>query len=375
MGVGGAMSRTSVNSSCRVKSPLSGLVTTAVILVCIYELVGTLYWIPKATLAGIIICAVWPLIYPPSAFYRFWKTSLADFISSMLSFWLTLFYSSEYGIFVPVAFNIAYIILRQTFTGISSSSSSTPSPSELSRTVLDSQMADISSTTTTMPQDVQVFHFNESIYFPNSHRLTAHILETIQTHHAPDHGGPHAPERERARDRPSWSVSAAQRLRRLRRAAGIADPEALPPIGLVVLDFGRVSHVDATAVYHLRTMVWEVRRYGGGGVEVRFVGMAPRVRDRFVRAGWGVVDAADAGVGAGARDAGGSCSPPFGGKEEQEEQEEDDGDGALRTRLFGSVAEAVVAPRSRGSCSEQEDVGKSDAVDVAKPGITYTEDV
>lgn len=62
MGVGGAMSRTSVNSSCKVKSPLSGVVTTAVILVCIYELVGTLYWIPKATLAGIIICAVWPLI-------------------------------------------------------------------------------------------------------------------------------------------------------------------------------------------------------------------------------------------------------------------------------------------------------------------------
>lgn len=62
MGVGGAMSRTSVNSSCKVKSPLSGVVTTAVILVCIYFLVGTLYWIPKATLAGIIICAVWPLI-------------------------------------------------------------------------------------------------------------------------------------------------------------------------------------------------------------------------------------------------------------------------------------------------------------------------
>lgn len=62
MGVGGAMSRTSVNSSCKVKSPLTGFVTTAIILICIYFLVGTLYWIPKATLAGIIICAVWPLI-------------------------------------------------------------------------------------------------------------------------------------------------------------------------------------------------------------------------------------------------------------------------------------------------------------------------
>lgn len=99
------MSRTSVNSSCKVKSPLSGFVTTAIILVSIYKLVGLLYWIPKAALAAIIICAVWPLIYPPSTFYRFWKTSLADFITSMLAFWITLFYSTEFGIFIPVAFN------------------------------------------------------------------------------------------------------------------------------------------------------------------------------------------------------------------------------------------------------------------------------
>lgn len=33
MGVGGAMSRTSVNSMCNVRSPLSGLVTTAVVLI------------------------------------------------------------------------------------------------------------------------------------------------------------------------------------------------------------------------------------------------------------------------------------------------------------------------------------------------------
>lgn len=66
---------------------------------------GLLYWIPKSALAAIIICAVWPLIYPPSTFYRFWKTSLADFITSMLAFWITLFYSTEFGIFIPVAFN------------------------------------------------------------------------------------------------------------------------------------------------------------------------------------------------------------------------------------------------------------------------------
>ncbi|ROV93191.1 hypothetical protein VMCG_08725 [Cytospora schulzeri] len=343
MGVGGAMSRTSVNSSCKVKSPLSGFITTAVILVCIYELVGTLYWIPKATLAGIIICAVWPLIYPPSAFYRFWKTSLADFISSMLSFWLTLFYSSEFGIFIPVAFNIAYIILRQTFTSITASSS--PARSELA-SVLDSQrdlppshMAD------SMMQDVHVFRFNESFFFPNSHRLTSRILESIQTHHAPIYSGSHGTERER-----NWSVSAENRVKRLRKLAGVTKIKTLPPIGLVVLDFGRVNHIDTTAVHHLRILVWEIHKYGGKGVEIRFVGMTPYVRDRFERAGWKVVDASD---------------PPAASGEDEAQQ----------TRLYRSVAEAVMAPRWRETYSDQEGLEKSDVVGAAKPTTTYTEDV
>ena len=58
MGVGGAMSRTAVNSSCNVRSPLSGFITSAVVLVSIFELMGVLYWIPKATLAAIVITAV-----------------------------------------------------------------------------------------------------------------------------------------------------------------------------------------------------------------------------------------------------------------------------------------------------------------------------
>lgn len=62
MGVGGAMSRTSVNSGCKVRSPLCGTITTAVVLISIYELTGALYWIPKAVLAAIVITAIWPLI-------------------------------------------------------------------------------------------------------------------------------------------------------------------------------------------------------------------------------------------------------------------------------------------------------------------------
>lgn len=350
MGVGGAMSRTSVNSSCNVKSPLSGLITTAVILVCIYELVGTLYWIPKATLAAIIICAVWPLIYPPSAFYRFWKTSLADFISAMLAFWLSLFYSTEFGIFIPVAFNIVYNILRQTFTSLTASHP--PPRSELAASLDAARGLPPTHIADTLLRDVHVFRFNESFFFPNSHRLCGRLLDAVQTHHAPVYDGSHGPEAER-----SWSVVAEKRLGRLRRAAGVTDPSTLPPIGLVVLDFGRVNHIDTTAVSHLKTLVGEVRRYGGLGVEFRFVDMTPYVRSRFDRAGWPILDA--------------SGPIAVSGEEEEEEEEGED----KSTRLYNSVAEAIMAPRQSDSLSEQEELEKTDTAKSGKPITTYTEEV
>ncbi|POS70686.1 sulfate permease [Diaporthe helianthi] len=342
MGVGGAMSRTSVNSSCKVKSPLSGFVTTAIILVSVYKLVGLLYWIPKSALAAIIICAVWPLIYPPSTFYRFWKTSLADFITSMLAFWITLFYSTEFGIFIPVAFNIVYLILRQTFASITASA--VPPRSELASSLDAARGLPPSHVADQMMLDVHVFRFNESFFFPNSHRLTARILDSVQTHHGPIYNGSEGPEKER-----NWSVVAEKRINRLRIAAGVTDPSALPPIGLVVLDFGRVNHIDTTAVTHLKTLTAEIYKYGGKGVEFRFVDMSPYVRERFERAGWRIVQG----------------SVPLSLSEADE---------AKQTRLFNSVADAVMAPRTRDQYFEEQYLEKSDTVNTLKPTASYMED-
>ena len=50
MAVGGAASRTAVNSESGVKSPLSGIFTSGAVLLSIFFLTGALFWIPKATL-------------------------------------------------------------------------------------------------------------------------------------------------------------------------------------------------------------------------------------------------------------------------------------------------------------------------------------
>jgi sodium-independent sulfate anion transporter 11 len=58
MPVGGAMSRTAVNSDCNVKSPLSGVVTAGFILLTLYVLSPALYWLPMPTLAAIVVSFV-----------------------------------------------------------------------------------------------------------------------------------------------------------------------------------------------------------------------------------------------------------------------------------------------------------------------------
>ena len=320
MGVGGAMSRTAVNSACNVKSPLGGLVTTAIVLISIFKLVGTLYWIPKATLAAIIICAVWPLISPPQVFYRYWKSSLADFISSMIAFWVTLFVSSEIGIAASVGFNIVYIVLRQVFTRMSSIGAGPSQQSELAASIEESRRGIPSGG---VPADAHVFRLGESLFFANAYAVHTAVLDVVKTHHAPAHGGAHGSEAER-----NWSVVGEQRVARLRRRAGVSDAAGLHPIGLVVLDFGRANHVDTTAVTHLRSMAAELRKYGGDEVEIRFVGMSPYVRERFERMGWHIVDASAMSSL--------SSSGDDGAQQQQQQQ---------ATKLFPDIASAVAAPR------------------------------
>jgi sodium-independent sulfate anion transporter 11 len=274
IGVGGAMSRTAVNSACHVRSPLSGFVTTAVVLVSIFKLVGTLYWIPKATLAAIVITAVFPLISSPSTFYRYWRTSLADFISSMIAFWVSLFVSTSIGIGSSVGFNVAYVLLRQVFAQVSTIQVD-------SQSELEAALDEACNLPSSIPGDTRVFRFNESVFFPNAYRAKTSIIEAIKTHHAPVFSSAESQEAER-----NWSVSREERLAKLRRQAGIHASSSLPPIRLVVLDFRKVSHIDTTACTHLKVLLSEIRAYGGPDVLVRFAGMSNYVRQRFERAGW-----------------------------------------------------------------------------------------
>ena len=58
MPVTGSFTRTAVNNASGVRTPLGGLVTGCLVLAALAFLTQTFYFIPKATLAAIIIAAM-----------------------------------------------------------------------------------------------------------------------------------------------------------------------------------------------------------------------------------------------------------------------------------------------------------------------------
>jgi sodium-independent sulfate anion transporter 11 len=267
MPVGGAMSRTAVNSDSGVKSPTYGLVAGGVVILSIYKLSPALFWIPKATLAAIIVTAVWHILVPLRVFYSYWKTSLVDFISAMLAFWLTLFVSSEVGIGAAVGFGIAYHLVFAAFHRVRRITSMSPQPSSLERPI---------------PLDTQVFAVEQSMLFYNAYRIKSQCLDAIQTYNSGDVQTLETAAKER-----NWSVAGEKRATRLRTKAEILDEPV--QVRTVVLDVSKMHNIDTTGLVALKDLREDIERFGGKGTRMCFVGVNERVQERFARFGWGLV--------------------------------------------------------------------------------------
>ncbi|KAF1846482.1 sulfate permease [Cucurbitaria berberidis CBS 394.84] len=275
MAVGGAMSRTAVNSDAGVKSPAYGLIAGGVVILSIFKLSPALFWIPKATLAAIIVTAVWHIVVPLRVFYGYWRTSLVDFITSMLAFWLTLFQSSEIGIGAAVGFNIAYQLVFKAFHRVRRV------------TTIDIQSNTLPAGVQTIPLDTQVFRIHQSILFYNAYRIKNQCLDAVQTYNSGDVQTLEAQHANR-----NWSVAGDRRASRLRTKAEILEEPV--QIRAVILDMTCVYNIDTTGLSALKDLKADVEKFGGKNTQLRLVGLQDRVRERFARFGWAVQDASDA---------------------------------------------------------------------------------
>lgn len=99
--VTGSFGRTAVNSQTGVCTPAGGIVTSAIVLLSLAYLMPAFYYIPKASLAAVIICAVAPMVdyHIVGNMWRIRKLDLLPFaVTFLMSFWQV-----QYGIIGGVA--------------------------------------------------------------------------------------------------------------------------------------------------------------------------------------------------------------------------------------------------------------------------------
>ncbi|XP_017471285.1 PREDICTED: sodium-independent sulfate anion transporter-like [Rhagoletis zephyria] len=111
MPVTGSFTRTAVNNASGVKTPLGGAVTGAMVLMALAFLTQTFYYIPKATLASVIIAAMISLV-ELKKIPDIWKSKRLDIFPFITTFFTCLFWSLEYGIICGVVANISFILYR-----------------------------------------------------------------------------------------------------------------------------------------------------------------------------------------------------------------------------------------------------------------------
>ncbi|KAJ8667345.1 hypothetical protein QAD02_009007 [Eretmocerus hayati] len=109
MPVTGSFSRSAVNHASGVKTPMGGLYTGLLIILALTLLTPYFYFIPKASLAAVIICAVIYMI-EYEVVKLMWKSSKKDLIPTFATFILCLIIGVEYGIVAGVGINLIFLL-------------------------------------------------------------------------------------------------------------------------------------------------------------------------------------------------------------------------------------------------------------------------
>jgi len=104
-----SLSRAAVNSASGVRTPMNGLYTGALVILCLAFLMPYCAFIPKATLASVIMTAVLfsvdhHIVAP------MWRASKLDLLPGFVSFIVGLFYELEMGIFFGMGVHIVIVL-------------------------------------------------------------------------------------------------------------------------------------------------------------------------------------------------------------------------------------------------------------------------
>ncbi|XP_003400635.1 sodium-independent sulfate anion transporter-like [Bombus affinis] len=109
MPVTGSFSRSAVNDASGVRTPLGGIYTGILVILALSLFTPYFYYIPRATLSSVIVCAVIFMV-EVKMIRPIWKCSKRDLIPTFTTFFACLFAGVELGILIGVAIDLAILI-------------------------------------------------------------------------------------------------------------------------------------------------------------------------------------------------------------------------------------------------------------------------
>lgn len=273
----GSFSRTAIKAKSGVRTPLAGVITAVVVLLAIYALPALFYYIPKSSLAAVIIHAVGDLVTPPSTTYQFWRVSPIDAIIFLMGVIVIIFTTIEIGIYCTICVSLAVLLFRIAkargeFLGhvqvhsvvgdhplnegmdLSKLHYESNSPRSI---YLPNTHADGSNPHVKIQQPspgIFIYRLSDGFNYPNANHYTdslvKHIFKTTRQTNPNTLGS--------LGDRP-WNDPAPTNAQSKEQEALALSP--LPTLRAVILDFCSVNNVDVTCVQNLIDVRNQLDRY------------------------------------------------------------------------------------------------------------------
>lgn len=226
--VTGGFSRSAVNYEAGARTGLASILTAGLVFITLLAFTGLFHYLPNASLAAIVMVAVYGLIDLETPRHLFHLKRI-DGWTLVLTFLATLIIGIMQGLVIGVVFSLLVVVWRSAY----------PHIARLGYLTRERVFRNVERypETQTFP-GTSIVRVDASLHFANAAFLDEHVHRLIG---------------------------------------------ATPGLRSIILDFGAVNDVDAVAVDTLETLIEEAEALG---VETHIAGMKGPVRDVTDRAGW-----------------------------------------------------------------------------------------
>ena len=169
--VTGGFSRSLVNFTAGAVTPLASIITAVLVAIAVLLFTPLLYYLPKATLAAIIVVAVASLI-DWKTFRHAWIYNKADAASLLATFFAVLTIGVELGIVVGIALSIVLYLWR----------TSKPHMAVVGRVGKTEHFRNILRHEVETQEHILAVRVDESLYFANAAYLEDTLLADVADH-------------------------------------------------------------------------------------------------------------------------------------------------------------------------------------------------